>query len=253
MGGGVDVSAHDVIITDSQFIRNSTGLNGNTANITLDCVSYEDNKVNESLGSAVITRIPCSTSEPLPTSLPTSLPAPDFNNEIVIVVPPEQKFIEISIDCSQANRFLVKWSFSGDWILMSCVENGISHITRVDNTDLSTDLPMGYDYVVGYNIAVLQYGLPLSVLPEGRFIQTSFAARSANSVYDIMAWDEGVTDWKLLSEHQVDVNGVSKIFSFGSPDDDRKILKGTQSITAEGSSREEVIINFPSTLMLTQQ
>ncbi len=245
-GIGAEISANDITVNHSKFSGNSIGFMGTADTVTLNCVTYQNNGIDESLNANVV-RNPCQFAGPVEETPPPKPPV------FVVMIPPGQKSIELPIECSQAGMFLIKWMSSGDWILLSCVDGGTVQITIVDNTDFSNDLPSGFEYVAGYNIMILKNGTPLFTLPDGKLIQPSFITRSANPNYSVMFWDEQGSQWILLDQFQRDVEGKPMSFSLITPQDERTILSGTYLTTSEKPNHEEVTINFPGIFVLVQQ
>jgi hypothetical protein len=233
-------------IEENTFKQNGTGIDlfaepgGSVGipgkiNATLKCNTFQGNGTDMSLsGYVTVTDESCGNPSPPP-------------------LPPAPNFVTLVIDCSLNNSFLVQW-VSGDQVLLSCVDGGTARISRVDNTTLPRDMPSGLEYASGFLIEIFQNGVPLTVLPDGGFIQFGFASRHANPQYGIMYWDEENGNWIQLKDFQIDTVGAPVSFSLHSSNqqDEFRILSGAHYILDGNRYLEEVTTNFPGIFILAQ-
>lgn len=218
---------------------------GSVFQLTLECNQYQNNPSNlEMVGDATLTEIHCEHAPRKPVG-------PII---IVITVPSDADHIEFEMECFDSEIYRVEWA-NGDKMELSCVPEARVRISRLDNTDLTKDLPAGFGYMTSYNIELFQNGTPVEMMPSNGSVQLSFADKDEGAQYGIMYWNEKTSNWIVLNEFQQNTNGTSVVFPLNASDpmDGYKILRGVQHIETQNPHREQVATNFTGIFVLVQR
>jgi hypothetical protein len=207
-----------------------------SSDLNLKCNTFRGNGLDISTsGKVTVTNALCGNPDP-PLILSSS------------------NFVNLVIDCSLDDNFLVEWA-SGDQIVLSCLDGGTARLSRIENTMLPRDMPAGFEYASGFLIEIFQDGVPLNVLADGGFVQIGFASRRENPNYGIMYWDEVSSNWIRLKDFQSNDGGASVSFPLhaSNQQDEYKVLSGAHLVIDGNRYREEITTNFPGIFLLAQQ
>jgi hypothetical protein len=155
---------------------------------------------------------------------------------------------------------------NGDRVDIYCPVSGKATITRLDNTTLPKELPIGYTYASAFQVEILQpeYPLrrdaetgdyvrkPISVIRGGGRIMASFVATplQPGRRFTILYWDEASRRWIPLKDN---ILGRKFMLFPEDPDDDRTIVIGVLRNVRNEPERIEITTNFPGIFVLAQQ
>jgi hypothetical protein len=155
---------------------------------------------------------------------------------------------------------------NGDRVDIYCPVSGKATITRLDNTTLPRELPIGYTYASAFEVQILQpvYPLqrdaatgdylrePIPVIYGGGRIMASFVATplQPGRRFTILYWDEASRRWIPLKDY---ILGRKFMLFPDDPSDERIIVIGVRLNTRNEPERIEITTNFPGIFVLAQE
>ena len=155
---------------------------------------------------------------------------------------------------------------NGDRVDIYCPVSGKATITRLDNTTLPKELPIGYTYASAFEVQIRQpvYPLqrdaetgdyvrePIPVIYGGGRIMASFVATplQPGRRFTILYWDAASSRWIPLKDY---IFGRKFMLFPENPNDERMIVIGVQRNTRNEQDRIEITTNFPGIFVLAQQ